>query len=78
MPLSQALAEELDITPEEAEELVDVEPLPIEGHEDVPHGYVFDFEGAASPNLHAKLMQQRGSLQLRVPLWFFERVATDI
>lgn len=74
--LAQALAEELDITPEEAEELVDVEPLAIEGHEDVLYGYVFDFEGAASPSLHAKLMNQRGSLQLRVPLWFFERVAT--
>jgi hypothetical protein len=33
VPLAQALAEELGISQDEAEELVDVEPLPIEGHD---------------------------------------------
>lgn len=78
VPLGQALAKELDITPEEAEELVDVEPLAIEGNDDMVYGYVFDFSEAASPALRAKLLKEHGSLQHRVPLWFFERVATEL
>lgn len=78
MSLTQALAEELGISLEEAEELVDVEPQPIEGQDDAHYGYVFDFESAASPELQAKLMDLHGSLHLRVPLWFFDQIARDL
>lgn len=76
--LSQALAEELDITLEEAEELVDVEPIAVEGSDGMIYGYVFDFASAASSKLQAKLLEKHGSLQHRAPLWFFERVATEL
>lgn len=75
--LAQALADELGITPEEAEELVDVEPQAIEGNDDVVHGYVFDFSEVVSPELRAKLLAKHGSLQARVQPWFFDRVARD-
>lgn len=78
VPLAQALAEELDITLEEAQELVDVEPMVIDGHDDMVYGYVFDFADAASPELQAKLLEKHGSLQHQLPLWFFERVASDL
>lgn len=77
VPLAQALAEELDITEEEAEELVDVEPTAIEGSDGMVYGYVLDFGDAASSALQAKLLKKHGSLQHRVPLWFFEQVATE-
>jgi hypothetical protein len=72
------LAEELGIKREEAEELVDVEPMAIEGNDDMVNGYVFDFSDAVSPELQAKLLEKHGSLQHWVPLWFFERVATEL
>lgn len=78
VPLAQALAEELDITLEEAEELVDVEPMAIDGNDDMVYGYMFDFADAASPELQAKLLKKHRSLQHQVPPWFFERVASDL
>ncbi|ANH66645.1 hypothetical protein [Mitsuaria sp. 7] len=78
VPLAEALAEELGISQEEAEELVDVEPIAIEGHDDMVYGYVFDFADVASPQLQVKLLEKHGSLQHEVPLWFFERVAAEL
>lgn len=72
--LAQALAEQLDITPEESEELDDVEPMPVEGHDGAIFEYVFDFEDAVSPELRSKLLVKHGSLQLRVPPWFFDNI----
>lgn len=73
--LAQALAEELGITPEEAEELVDVEPQAIEGSDDMLYGYMFDFSEVVSPDLRGKLLARNGSLQARVSPSFFDRVA---
>ncbi len=78
VPLVQALAEELGITLDEAGELVDVEPMAIEGNDQMVYGYVFDFAEAASPELQAKLLEKHGSLQHQVPQWFFEQVATEL
>lgn len=77
VPLAQALAEELGITPEEAEDLVDVEPHAIEGNDDMVFGYVFDFSEVVSPDLRAKLLAKHGSLQAQVSPSFFDRVARD-
>lgn len=73
--LAQALADELDISVAEAEELVDAEPQKLTGHSDeMTYGYLFDFTDYASPRLRAKLLKTRGSLQLEVGPWFFETV----
>lgn len=74
VPLAQALAEELGLTQEEAEELADVEPLPIESNDGMVYEYLFDFSQAASHPLKARLTDLQGSLQVRVPPWFFDRV----
>lgn len=72
---AQALAEELAIEVEEAEELVDAEAIEDTGSSgEMVYGYVFDFTDHASPELAAKLMRQRGSLQLRVGPTFFEDI----
>lgn len=78
VPLAQALAEELGISLSEAKELVDVEPMAIEGNDDMVYGYVFDFADAASPELRAKLLERHGSLQHQVPPGFFENVAPEL
>jgi hypothetical protein len=52
--------------------------MAVDGNDDMVYGYVFDFADAASPELHAKLLGKHGSLQHQVPIWFFERVATEL
>lgn len=78
--LAEALAEALDIEVAEAQELTDVEPTALTGHAgEMTYGYLFDFAGRASPELAAKLMAQRGSLQLEVGPSFYEGVrAADL
>lgn len=73
--MAQALAEELDIEVGEAEWLVDAEPIEDTGSSgEMVYRYVFDFTDHASPELAAKLMRQRGSLQLEVGPNFFEGI----
>lgn len=74
-PLATALAEELDISMAEAEELTDAEAQALTGSRgEMVYSYLFDFTSHASPELAAKLMQQRGSLTLEVGPWFFENI----
>ena len=73
--MAEALAEELRISVPEAEELAHAEPMKLTGHSGESFsGYEFDFTQNASPKLAAKLMKQRGSLQLRVGPWFYDGV----
>lgn len=73
--LADALAAELNVTRDEAEELVDAEPLELTGHSgDGAYGYEFDFTDHASPKLAAKLMRKHRSLRLRVGPWFFDGI----
>lgn len=73
--MAEALAEELGISVPEAEELANAEPMELTGHSGESFsGYAFDFTQHASPKLAAKLMKQRGSLQLRVGPWFYDGV----
>lgn len=70
--LAQALAEALDISEAEAEELVDVE---LTGHSgEMTYSYLFDFTKHASPKLSTKLLKKRGSLKLEVGSWFYDSV----
>lgn len=72
---AQALAEELGINFEQAEELVDAEATADTGDSgETVYGYLFDFTDHASPELASRLMRQRGSLQLRVGPNFFEGI----
>jgi cell fate (sporulation/competence/biofilm development) regulator YlbF (YheA/YmcA/DUF963 family) len=69
--LEQALAEELDISIEEASELVDAPVQENASDEGLIYSFFFDFEGYASPELEKKL----GSLQHEVHSNFFDRVS---
>jgi uncharacterized protein YozE (UPF0346 family) len=72
---AQALAEELGITELEAEQLVDVEPQELTGNRgEMVYAILLDFTDIASPELAAKLMKQRNSLQLEVGPWFFNAI----
>lgn len=73
--LAQALAEELGLSFDEADELVDAEVQPIEGDESMVYGFVFDFSTVnASKLVQRKIQKKHGSLSVRVPSQFFERV----
>lgn len=74
--LAQALAEEMDLTLDEAEQLVAVEPISLDGHDDAHYGFEFNFQDVGSPELQAKL-GHRGHTVLRVGPWFFDRVDVD-
>lgn len=77
--LAQALAEALGISEAEAEELVDVEPEELTGHSgEMTYSYLFDFTKHASPKLSAKLLKNRGSLQLEVGPWFYDSVDSQV
>lgn len=71
--LAQALADELNIDVSEAEELTGAEAQELTGHSgEMTYSFLFDFTDHASPKLAAKLLKQRGSLQLEVGPWFFD------
>ena len=71
---TEALAELLGLSFDEADELIDTEVYEIEGHDDMAYGYVFDFTSTASKALAKKIQKKHGSLSVRVPLHFFERI----
>lgn len=79
IPLAQALADALEISVEEAEELVDVDPQAITSHEDsLIDYYILDFENVAIEPLRSKLLETLGSLQIEVDRNFFDNVQADI
>ena len=73
--LAEALAAEMGLTVEEAEALVDADYVHTEGHGGTPTGFEFDFTHFAPPETAKKILKKYQSLQVRVPLWFFEQVA---
>jgi hypothetical protein len=76
--LAQALANELDIALDEAEELVDSEIITNASSDDLVYSHTFDFSRDASPELTKKLLDKHGSLSLEVPAWFFDRIHASI
>lgn len=72
--LAEALAAEMDLTVKEAEDLVDADAIPTEGHGGTPTGYEFDFTHFAPPKTAKKILKKYQSLRVHVPLWFFEQV----
>lgn len=76
--LAKALADELGLSIDEAKELVDADAIPHESDDGLAYGYAFDFSPHASPEVAEKLMANRGSLQLEVQPWFFDRIAHPV
>lgn len=73
--LADALATELKITVDEAQELVDAEPMELTGHSgDGSYGFEFDFTDHASPKLAKKLLRKRSPLKVQVGPWFFDGI----
>lgn len=78
MSLAEALAAEMGLTVEEAEDLVDAEAMPTEGNGGTPTGYEFDFTHFAPPETAKKILKKYQSLRVHVPLWFFEQVVMPL
>lgn len=74
MSLAEALAAEMGLTVQEAEDLVDAEPLARMGTDDMVYGYIFDFRKLAPPETARKILKKYQSLQVEVPPWFFDKV----
>lgn len=75
---AQALADELGLSLEEAEQLVDVEAMELTGSSgDMTYGFQLDFSGLAPMPLRNKL-ELRGQLVIQVAPAFFERVAPSV
>lgn len=73
--LTEALAEELDLSFDEADELVDAEVKELANDEGVVHGHLFDFsELELPPRLRRKLERKDGDLRVTVAPYFFDRV----
>ena len=73
--LAEALAHELGLEFDEADQLVDAHVQEIEGHEDMLYGYAFDFsDTGADESVLGKIKQRYGSLNVRVSLNFFDNV----
>ena len=72
--LAQALSAEMGITVVEAEDLADAEPVPRTGNDGMVYGYIFDFTSFAPPAIAKKILKKYPSLQVEVPLWFFDQV----
>ena len=73
--LTEALAEELGLTFDEAEQLVDAAVNELANDEGVVHGHVFDFsELELPPRLRRKLERKEADLRVTVAPYFFDRV----
>jgi len=71
--LAQEFADRLGIEVEEAQQLVDADPMELTGNSgEMTYSYLYDFTDHASPELAAKLIALRGSLQLEVEPWFVD------
>ena len=76
--LAEAYAELLGLEPHEAEGLVDIEPQALDGSSgEMVYSLLLDFEGHASPEIAAKILDRHGSLQIEVWPGFFENVRDD-
>lgn len=73
--LTEALAEELDLSFDEADQLVDAEVNELANDEGVVHGHLFDFsELELPPRLRRKLERKDADLRVTVAPYFFDRV----
>ena len=73
--LTEALAEELGLTFDEAEQLVDAEVNELANDEGVVHGHLFDFsELDLPPRLRRKLERKDADLRVTVAPYFFDGV----
>lgn len=76
--LTQAYAELLGLESQEVGPLVDVEPQALDGNSgEMVYGYLLNFEGYASPEITARILDRHGSLQIEVGPSFFENVRDD-
>lgn len=73
--LTEALAEELGLTFDEADELVDAQVDELANDEGVVHGWLFDFSDLdLTPRLRRKLERKHSDLRVTVAPYFFDRV----
>lgn len=73
--LTEALAEELGLSFDEADELVDAQLDELASDDGLVYGYAFDFSDLElDPKLRRKLERKNGSLRLQVMPHFLERV----
>lgn len=73
--LTEALAEELGLIFDEADQLVDAEVNELANDEGVVHGHLFDFsELELPPRLRRKLEHKDADLRVTVAPYFFDRV----
>jgi len=75
--MAQALADELDISLEDAEYLADAEVSANESDEGLVYSYWIDFEPVAQGAIKADLLQRFGTLQIEVSANFFDAVEQD-
>ncbi|MFV0887100.1 hypothetical protein ACNKH9_10175 [Metapseudomonas otitidis] len=76
--LAQALADELELSVEEAEWLVDADCTTNESDDGLIYSYIFDFEPVVTEQLRSKLLNEHGSLQLEVNANFFDDIRGKI
>lgn len=75
MSLTEALAEELGLTFDEADEWVDAQADELANDEGVVHGWLFDFSDIElPPRLRRKLERKHSDLRVTVAPYFFDRV----
>lgn len=72
--LTEAIAQELGLETEEAEQLVDAEPIENASDDGLIYSYIFDFSETASPSIAQKIMAKYGQMQVEVSPWFFDRI----
>lgn len=73
--LTEALAEELGLSFDEADQLVDAEVNELASDDGVVYGHVFDFaELDLAPRLRRKIERKDASLRVTVAPYFFDRV----
>lgn len=72
--LTQALMELLDLVWDDSEGLDDAKLHPVEDHDGIVYAYEFDFTSTASKTAAQKIKKSYGSLVVRVPSSFFDRV----
>ncbi|VBT33930.1 Uncharacterised protein [Burkholderia pseudomallei] len=76
--MSEAYADLLGLELHEVADLVDVEPMELDGNSgEMTYGYLLDFTDHASPDVAKKILQHHASLRITVDPSFFEHVRSD-
>ena len=78
LSMAQALANELEISVDDAEVLADAEVMTNESDEGLVYSYWIDFEPVAEGELRADLIARFGSLQYELHANFFDDIRPDI